>query len=188
MSAANLTEQLLGFARKGKYTLRPTSLNDVVEKSTRMFMRTKKEITLHKRCSAKIWNVEVDRGQIEQVLINLYLNAWHAMPDGGDLYIQTENVVLSDAYCEPFEVKGGNYVKLSVTDSGIGMDKEILERIFEPFFTTKKMGRGTGLGLASVNERVRMLGGRFDIQSRLNQGTNVAFWIPFKSKTDASGP
>jgi PAS domain S-box-containing protein len=178
MSAANLTEQLLGFARKGKYTLRPTSLNDVVEKSTRMFMRTKKEITLHKHCSAEIWNVEVDQGQIEQVLINLYLNAWHAMPDGGDLYIQTENVVLSDAYCEPFEVKGGNYVKLSVTDSGIGMDKETMERIFEPFFTTKEIGKGTGLGLASAYGIVKNHNGIIRVYSEPGHGTTFVIYLP----------
>jgi PAS domain S-box-containing protein len=178
MSAANLTEQLLGFARKGKYTLRPTSLNDIIEKSTRMFMRTKKEITLHKRCGAEIWNVEVDQGQIEQVLINLYLNAWHAMPDGGDLYIQTENVALSDAYCEPFEVKGGNYVKLSVTDSGIGMDKETIERIFEPFFTTKEIGKGTGLGLASAYGIVKNHNGIIRVYSEQGHGTTFVIYLP----------
>jgi PAS domain S-box-containing protein len=178
MSAANLTEQLLGFARKGKYTLRPTSLNDVIEKSTRMFMRTKKEITLHKRCNAEIWNVKVDQGQIEQVLINLYLNAWHAMPDGGDLYIQTENVVLSDAYCEPFEVKGGNYIKLSVTDSGIGMDKETIERIFEPFFTTKEIGKGTGLGLASAYGIIKNHNGIIRVYSEQGHGTTFVIYLP----------
>ena len=178
MSAANLTEQLLGFARKGKYTLRPTCLNDIVEKSTRMFMRTKKEIILHKRCNAEIWNVEVDQGQIEQVLINLYLNAWHAMPDGGDLYIQTENVVLSDAYCDPFDVKGGNYVKLSVTDSGIGMDKETIERIFEPFFTTKEIGKGTGLGLASAYGIVKNHNGIIRVYSEQGHGTTFVIYLP----------
>lgn len=178
MSAANLTEQLLGFARKGKYTLRPTCLNDIIEKSTRMFMRTQKEITLHKHCGVKLWNVEVDQGQLEQVLINLYLNAWHAMPDGGDLYIQTENVVLSDAYCEPFEVKGGNYVKLSVTDSGIGMDKDTIERIFEPFFTTKEIGKGTGLGLASAYGIIKNHNGIIRVYSEQGHGTTFVIYLP----------
>ncbi len=178
MSAANLTEQLLGFARKGKYTLRLTSLNDIAEKSTRMFMRTKKEITLHKRCQEDIWNVEVDRGQIEQVLINLYLNAWHAMPDGGDLYIQTQNVVLSDAHCKPFEVKGGHYVKLSVTDSGIGMDKDTIDRIFEPFFTTKEIGKGTGLGLASAYGIIKNHNGIIRVYSEQGHGTTFVIYLP----------
>jgi len=117
-NAANLTNQLLGFARKGKYTLRHTSLNRIVENSTKMFTRTKKEIVTHLKLQDKIWAVKVDQGQIEQVLINLFLNAWHAMPDGGDIFIQTENVYLSDDYCKPFEVPAGNYVKTSVTDTG----------------------------------------------------------------------
>jgi len=178
MSAANLTDQLLGFARKGKYTLRPTCLNEIIEKSTRMFMRTKKEITLHKRYQEDIWNVEVDQGQIEQVLINLYLNAWHAMPDGGDLYIQTENVVLSDAHCKPFEVNGGNYVKLSVTDSGIGMDKDTMGRIFEPFFTTKEIGKGTGLGLASAYGIIKNHKGIIRVYSEQGHGTTFAIYLP----------
>ena len=178
MSAANLTDQLLGFARKGKYTLRLTCLNDIAEKSTRMFMRTKKEITLHKRCQEDIWNVEVDQGQIEQVLINLYLNAWHAMPDGGDLYIQTENVVLSDAHCKPFEVKGGHFVKLSVTDSGIGMDEDTIGRIFEPFFTTKEIGKGTGLGLASAYGIIKNHNGIIRVYSEQGHGTTFVIYLP----------
>ena len=178
MSAANLTEQLLGFARKGKYTLRPTNLNEIIEKSTRMFVRTKKEITLHKRCQEDIWNVEVDQGQIEQVLINLYLNAWHAMPDGGDLYIQTENVVLSDAHCKPFEVRGGNYVKLAVTDSGIGMDQDTIGRIFEPFFTTKEIGKGTGLGLASAYGIIKNHRGIIRVYSEQGHGTTFVIYLP----------
>ena len=178
MSAANLTEQLLGFARKGKYTLRPTCLNDIIAKSTRMFMRTKKEITLHKKCQEGIWNVEVDQGQIEQVLINLYLNAWHAMPEGGDLYIQTQNVVLSDAHCKPFEVKGGNYVKLAVTDSGIGMNQDTIGRIFEPFFTTKEIGKGTGLGLASAYGIITNHKGIIRVYSEQGHGTTFVIYLP----------
>ena len=178
MSAANLTEQLLGFARKGKYTPRTTCLNDVVEKSTRMFTRTKKEISVHKRFQEDIWNVEVDQGQIEQVLINLYLNAWHAMPEGGDIYIQTENVSLGDDYCKPFEVRGGNYVKTSVTDSGIGMDKETMERIFEPFFTTKEIGKGTGLGLASAYGIVKNHNGIIRVYSEKGHGTTFVIYLP----------
>lgn len=178
MSAANLTEQLLGFARKGKYTPRTTCLNDVVEKSTRMFTRTKKEISVHQRFQEDIWNVEVDQGQIEQVLINLYLNAWHAMPEGGDLYIQTENVTLSHNYCKPFEVPGGNYVKTSVTDNGVGMDKETMERIFEPFFTTKEIGKGTGLGLASAYGIIKNHNGIIRVYSEKGYGATFVIYLP----------
>ena len=178
MSAANLTEQLLGFARKGKYTPRTTSINEVIEKSTRMFTRTRKEITVHKRLQKDLWKVEVDQGQIEQVLINLYLNAWHAMPDGGELYIQTERVGLSDDYCKPYEVKGGRYVKISVTDSGIGMDKETLERIFEPFFTTKEIGKGTGLGLASAYGIIKNHNGIIRAYSEKGHGATFVIYLP----------
>ena len=178
MSAANLTEQLLGFARKGKSTPRTTCLNDVIEKSTRMFTRTRKEIIVHKRLQEDIWKVEVDQGQMEQVLINLYLNAWHAMPDGGDLYLQTEKVSLSDDYCKPFEVRGGKYVKISVTDNGIGMDKETLERIFEPFFTTKEIGKGTGLGLASAYGIIKNHNGIIRAYSEMGHGATFVIYLP----------
>jgi len=178
MSAANLTEQLLGFARKGKYTPKPTNLNDIVEKSTRMFTRTRKEITVIKRTEEKIWKVEIDRGQIEQVLINLYLNAWHAMPDGGDLFIQTENVVLSIEYCQPYEIPGGPYVKISVTDTGIGMNQKTMNRIFEPFFTTKEVGKGTGLGLASAYGIIKNHNGIIRVYSEMGHGTTFNIYLP----------
>ncbi len=178
MSAANLTNQLLGFARKGKYTLRPTRLNDIVENSATMFTRTRKEIVIHKTLQDDIWSVKVDRGQIEQVLINLYLNAWHAMPKGGDIFIQTENLFLSDDYCNPFEVAGGNYVKISVTDTGAGIDDEIIERIFEPFFTTKDVGKGTGLGLASAYGIIKNHNGIIRVYSEKGHGTTFNLYLP----------
>lgn len=178
MSAANLTEQLLGFARKGKYTPRPTNINDIIEKSTRMFTRTRKEITVNKRSEENLWNTEIDRGQIEQVLINLYLNAWHAMPDGGDIFIQTENVVLSNEYCRPYELSGGRYVKISVTDTGIGMNQKTMDRIFEPFFTTKEVGKGTGLGLASAYGIIKNHSGIIRVYSEPSHGTTFNIYIP----------
>ena len=178
MNAANLTNQLLGFARKGKYTLRQTSLNRIVDNSTKMFTRTKKEIVTHLNLQEKIWDVKVDQGQIEQVLINLFLNACHAMPDGGDLYIQTENVYLSEDYCQPFEVPPGNYVKASVTDTGVGISREIIERIFEPFFTTKEVGKGTGLGLASAYGIIKNHNGIIRVYSELGNGTTFNIYLP----------
>lgn len=178
MNAANLTNQLLGFARKGKYTLRQTSLNRIVENSTRMFTRTKKEIVTHLNLLEDIWDVKVDQGQVEQVLINLFLNAWHAMPDGGDLFIQTENVYLSEGYCKPFEVPPGNYVKASVTDNGVGISSEIIERIFEPFFTTKEVGKGTGLGLASAYGIIKNHNGIITVYSEMGNGTTFNIYLP----------
>ena len=178
MNAANLTNQLLGFARKGKYTLRQTSLNTIVENSTKMFTRTRKEIVTHKKLQNDLWSVKIDPGQIEQVLINLYLNAWHAMADGGDIYIQTENIYLSDEYCKPFEVPQGNYVKVSVTDTGVGIDPNFIERIFEPFFTTKDVGKGTGLGLASAYGIIKNHNGIIRVYSEINHGTTFNIYLP----------
>ena len=177
-SAANLTNQLLGFARKGKYALKQTCINDTVIKSAKMFTRTRKEIVTHQQLQDNIWSVRVDPGQIEQVLINLYLNAWHAMPQGGDLCIQTENVYLSDHYCKPFEVPGGNYVKVSITDTGSGIDEEIIERIFEPFFTTKDVGKGTGLGLASAYGIIKNHNGIIRVYSEKDHGTTFNIYLP----------
>ena len=177
-NAANLTNQLLGFARKGKYALKQTSINHLVINSTKMFTRTRKEIVTRKQLQDNIWSVRVDPGQIEQVLINLYLNAWHAMPQGGDLCIQTENVYLSDHYCKPFEVPGGNYVKVSVTDTGVGIDAEIIERIFEPFFTTKDAGKGTGLGLASAYGIIKNHNGIIRVYSEKDHGTTFNIYLP----------
>ncbi len=177
-NAANLTSQLLGFARKGKYTLKQTSLNYIIESSTKMFTRTRKDIVTHNKLQNDLWSVKVDPGQIEQVLINLYLNAWHAMADGGDLYIQTENVYLSDEYCKPFEVSQGNYVKVSVTDTGVGIDQDIIERVFEPFFTTKDVGKGTGLGLASAYGIIKNHNGIIRVYSEKNHGTTFNIYLP----------
>ncbi|MBT8370001.1 MAG: response regulator [Deltaproteobacteria bacterium] len=178
MNAANLTNQLLGFARKGKYTLKQACLNNIVENSTKMFTRTRKEIVIHKKLQDQIWSIKVDPGQIEQVLINLYLNAWHAMPAGGDIYIQTENIFLSHAYCQPFGVSAGNYVKISVTDTGVGIAAENIERIFEPFFTTKDVGKGTGLGLASAYGIIKNHKGIIRVYSEQNHGTTFNIYLP----------
>ncbi len=177
-NAANLTSQLLGFARKGKYSLRQTCINDLVISSTKMFTRTRKEIVTHTQLQDNLWSVKADPGQIEQVLINFYLNAWHAMPQGGDLCIQTENVYLSDHYCTPFEVPKGNYVKVSVTDAGVGIDKEIIERIFDPFFTTKDIGKGTGLGLASAYGIIKNHNGIIRAYSEKDHGATFNIYLP----------
>jgi PAS domain S-box-containing protein len=166
-NGTELTKQLLGFARRGKYYAIATDLNDVIDKSASMFGRTKKEIRIHSDLQADIWTVEVDRGQIEQALLNLYVNAWQAMPQGGDLYLKTENVILDADFInnKPYKVEAGNHIKITVTDTGSGIDKETQERIFEPFFTTKEMGRGTGLGLASVYGIIKSHGGYINVYS-----------------------
>ena len=181
-NATDLSKQLLGFARGGKYEVAPTDLNDLLGKSTRMFGRTKKEIHIHMKHQEGIWTVEVDGGQIEQVLLNLYINAWHSMPSGGNLYLQTENVRLDSGYIKPFAIDPGKYVKISVTDTGVGMDKNTQERMFEPFFTTKKMGRGTGLGLASAYGIIKNHGGIISVYSEKDEGTTFNIYLPASDK------
>lgn len=177
-SGADLTRQLLGFARGGRYEVRPTDLNELVAKNVSMFGRTKKEILIHEQYQQEIWPVEVDRGQIDQVLLNLFVNAWQAMPGGGDLYLSTENVYLDASYVTPFKIKFGRYVKVSVTDTGIGMDEQTRQRIFDPFFTTKGMGRGTGLGLASAYGIVKGHGGFINVYSEKEHGTTFNIYLP----------
>ena len=177
-SAADLTRQLLGFARGGKYEVKPTDLNELIKKQNRMFGRTKKEITIRGKYGENLWSVDVDQGQIDQVLLNLYVNAWQAMPAGGDLYLETENVALDENYVKPFSVEPGRYVKISVTDTGTGMDKATRAKIFEPFFTTKEMGRGTGLGLASAYGIIKNHGGFINVYSEKGHGTAFNIYLP----------
>jgi two-component system cell cycle sensor histidine kinase/response regulator CckA len=181
-NGTTLTKQLLGFARRGKYLVKATDLNEIIEKSSSLFARTRKEIQVHSNLHDSIWTAEVDRGQIEQVLLNLYVNAWQAMLDGGDLYLRTENVTLDSSYVKPYKVEPGRHVKISITDTGVGIDKQTQERIFEPFFTTKEMGRGTGLGLASVYGIIKSHGGYINVYSELDQGTTFTIYLPASGK------
>jgi PAS domain S-box-containing protein len=181
-SGAELTRQLLGFARGGRYEVRPTDLNELVGKTAAMFGRTKKEVRIHEKYAAEIWPVEVDRGQMEQVLLNLFVNAWQAMPAGGDLYLQTQNVRLDESYVAPYKIKTGPYVKISVTDTGVGMDERTRLRIFDPFFTTKEMGRGTGLGLASAYGIIKGHSGFVNVYSERGHGSTFNIYLPVTDK------
>ncbi|UCH23900.1 MAG: PAS domain S-box protein [Deltaproteobacteria bacterium] len=181
-NGAALTRQLLGFARGGKYEVKATDLNGLIQKTARMFGRTKKEIKIHTSQLREIWNVEIDQSQIEQVLLNIFVNAWHAMPDGGDLHLMTENVVIDDDFGKPFHTEPGKYVKISIIDTGVGMDKNTQQRIFEPFFTTKGLGRGTGLGLASAYGIVKNHGGFIDVFSEPGEGATFSIYLPASEK------
>ncbi len=171
---ANLTKQLLGFARGGKYETKPTDLNGLLARSADMFGRTKREITIYSKFEEDLRTVEVDRGQMEQVFLNLFVNAWQAMPGGGELYLETANV--------PSRGDVPAYVKVSVTDTGVGMDEATRQRIFEPFFTTKGMGRGTGLGLTSVYSIVKNHGGSIEVFSEKGKGTTFDIYLPASDK------
>jgi len=179
---SDLTKQLLGFARGGKYEVKPTNLGEFILKSAEMFGRTKKEICIHHKVQEGLWTVEVDRGQMEQVLLNLFVNAWQAMADGGDLYISVANVELKEIEVSPYDLKPGKFVKVTVTDTGIGMDEATKARIFEPFFTTKERGRGTGLGLASVYGIVKNHAGFIDVESEKDIGSSFMIYLPASKK------
>jgi len=181
-SAADLTGKLLGFARQGKYEVSVINVNAVVQASVDMFARTRKEIVVHRKFEKHLWNIEADKTQIEQVLLNLYVNAWQAMPHGGELFIETENVVINQEDSRPFDVVRGSYVKVSVTDTGVGMDCETKSQIFEPFFTTKEKKRGTGMGLASVYGIIKNHGGFIEVFSEKNQGSTFVVLLPATSK------
>lgn len=175
---SDLTSQLLGFARGGRYRVRPTDLNELVVRSAEMFGRTHKEIQIHSRLDGRLWSVQVDQGQMEQVFLNLFINAWQAMPQGGQLYLETRNVVLDENYRKPYKVRPGRYVKVSVTDTGVGMDAKTLDRIFEPFFTTREVGGGTGLGLAAVYGIIKGHDGIINAYSEPGSGTTFNLYLP----------
>ena len=177
-SAANLTKQLLGFARGGKYQAKATNLNKLTEKTIHMFLRTHTGIKVSTRYQENAWLVEVDRSQLNQVLLNIFLNAAHAMPNGGDLAIQTRNRTLSRSKGIKYGLPPGDYVSLSVTDTGTGMDPDVRERVFEPFFTTKPMGLGTGLGLASAYGIIKNHKGNIHVKSKKGRGSTIHIHLP----------
>ncbi len=181
-SGVNLTSQLLGYASKGRYEVKPTNLNQMVEETSMTFGRTRKQITIHRNLSEDLFAIEADQGQIEQILLNLFINASDAMPGGGDFYLETKNVAHKDMKSGLYKSKAGNYVKLTVRDTGEGIDKSTMERIFDPFFTTKEMGRGTGLGLASVYGIIKAHGGYIDVESKEKQGTTFEIYLPATTK------
>ena len=180
--ASHLTKQLLGFARGGKFEVKPTNINDLIEKQSRLFGRTKKEIRIHCKYEKKVHPVEVDQSQIEQMIMNLYVNAWQAMPDGGDLSVQTDNITIDDSDSQSIGIEPGDYVHIAVTDTGIGMDDSTRQRIFDPFFTTKEMGRGTGLGLASVYGIIKNHDGFIKVRSQKGHGSTFNIYLPLSLK------
>jgi len=175
---SELSNQLLGFARTGSSEMKATGINRLVESCSRMFSRSKREISILTDLGENLWPVLIDRGQMEQVFLNLFVNAWQAMPRGGKIYVHTGNIHLAECQIATFQERSGRFIKISVTDTGIGMDEGIQQKIFDPFFTTKKHGEGTGLGLSTVYSIVKQHKGYITVYSEPEKGTTFNLYLP----------
>jgi two-component system, NtrC family, sensor kinase len=178
--AAQLTHRLLAFSRQQPLDPKPIDANQLIPRTTELLARSLGEhIEMETVRSAGLWQIEVDPAELESAVINLCINARDAMPDGGKVTIETGNAFLDEAYCERFEhLSPGQYVLISVSDAGVGMPTDVIERAFDPFFTTKEPGLGTGLGLSQVYGFVRQSGGHIQIYSEIGIGTTVKMYLP----------
>ena len=178
--AAQLTSQLLSFARRQLGQPKVLVLDQVVRGVEPMLRSlVPGHVTLVLDFAPGLWSVWADRGQLEQVLVNLTMNAVHAMPSGGTLTIETSNIVLTGADAMEREgLESGEHVRLTVRDTGVGIEPEVLAHVFEPFFTTKDLGKGTGLGLASSYGIAKQWGGHIAVESELAHGTSVVLHFP----------
>jgi two-component system, NtrC family, sensor kinase len=178
--AAALTQRLLAFSRQAPLSPRPVDINRLVAGLSDFLARSLGEvISLQVIGAAGLWTAEVDQPQLEAAILNLAVNARDAMPDGGKLTIETANAYLDEAYCRnESDTRPGQYVLVSVTDTGSGMSREVIERAFEPFFTTKPAGQGTGLGLSQVYGFVKQSGGHLKIYSEPGHGSSVKIYLP----------
>jgi PAS domain S-box-containing protein len=186
--SASLTRQLLAFSRKQVIVLKVHDVNAIVSDTKKMLERIiGEDIELVTVLPDEAGAVRADAGQLEQVLLNLAVNARDAMPKGGKLVIETKNVQLEEGFVKAhLNVKAGPYVMLAVSDSGCGMTEEVKARIFEPFFTTKAVGEGTGLGLATVYGIVKQAEGYIDVHSEVNFGTSFKIYLPRVNKAEKS--
>lgn len=188
--AAALTRQLLAFSRRQLLEPKIINLNETVAEVEKMLRRLiGEDVLLASNLDAGLQPVRVDPGQIEQVLVNLAVNARDAMPHGGQLTIETRNVVWTEEYCRVhLGYMPGRYVMISMTDTGSGMTPEVKRRVFEPFFTTKGAGKGTGLGLATVFGIVRQSGGQVNVYSEVNVGTSLQVYLPAIEQSSEAEP
>jgi two-component system cell cycle sensor histidine kinase/response regulator CckA len=176
-----ITRKLLSFRRASDFETQPVNLNNLVEATADMFGRTRQELVLKKEFARQLPAVEADPGQVQQVLMNLLINAWQAMPQGGKITLETRAVQLTDWYDQTWELEPGPYVCLSVTDTGQGMDEETVRQLFKPFFTTKDPGQGSGLGLASAYRIMKNHRGAIQVKSKPGEGSTFTLFFPASS-------
>jgi CheY-like chemotaxis protein len=178
--AAGLTHRLLAFSRRQSLDSKAVQMNDLVQSMGELLQRSLNEsIQLDMRLHEQLWVAEADPNQLESALLNLVINARDAMPDGGNLVVETGNQVLDRDFTASYSnLQPGDYVVLSVTDNGCGMPQSVINRAFDPFFTTKPIGQGTGLGLSMIYGFSKQSGGHVSIDSEIDQGTTVKLYLP----------
>ncbi len=180
--SAKLVRQLVEFAQCGKYRVETIHLEQVVDEVMATIQRSNKEITIGKACASDLWPVTADKGQIDQVFINILLNAWQAIPAKGEIEISAENTIIHEEPRHASGVGPGRYVKIVVRDSGVGMDETICKRVFEPFFTTKGVANHRGLGMACVFGIVANHNGMIDVTSVKGIGSTFTVLLPAAEK------
>jgi len=182
--ATDLTKQLLGFARKGKYNPLPLNINDLIRDTVIISEKIfEKNIKVNFDLTKNVNIIEADKIQIDQVLTNIFINAKDAMPMGGDITVKTENVYIDEEFAKKYpELESGKFVKISIADTGIGIPDEVRKHIFEPFFTTKGLGKGTGLGLATVYGIIKNHNGHVFCESEPGRGSTFTIYLPVSEK------
>ncbi len=181
-SGTKMTRQLLDFASPQSSAHQRTDINQILNDTVELFCRTKKELRLHTDYKNQKTVIEADEGQLRQAVINLLVNAWQAMPNGGDLKIETKDITIRETDNISYTTAPGNYVKISISDSGVGMAPSLISKIFDPFFTTKKRGEGTGLGLSSVYGIIESHNGHISAHSRVGHGSTFHIYLPAASE------
>ncbi len=185
-TAADLTKRLLGFARGGKYQISVLNLNELIPLALNIFAPTRKDISVHASYDKQLYCVDADQTQLEQVLVNLLINASQAMPEQGEIYIKTQNISIKEVHEYPFEVHPGKYIKVTIKDTGIGMDHGIQRKIFDPFFSTKATHdqKGRGLGLSTVYGIVKNHDGFILVESEKSHGASFHIYLPASDKVE----
>jgi two-component system cell cycle sensor histidine kinase/response regulator CckA len=185
-TAADLTKHLLGFARGGKYKISALNINELIPLALKIFAPNRKDIVVHECYDEYLHLVDADNTQLEQVFVNLLINASQAMPEQGDIFIKTQNKVIDENHEYPFKVHPGPYIKVTIKDTGIGMDQETQTRVFDPFFSTKGTDdkKGRGLGLSTVYGIVKNHGGFILVDSNIGEGASFHVWLPKSDNTE----